>query len=260
MRKSTRVRFANGRGQQLAGILELPPHPRGFALFSHCFTCTKDLKAIVRISRRLADHGLGVLRFDFTGLGESEGDFSATNFATNRQDIAAAAEFLRASHQPPQLLIGHSLGGAAALASAPSLPSVQAIATIAAPSDTVHLAELLARMNPAIDSDGEGLVTIGGLAHRITRQMLEMLRQTDFAERLGAVRVPLIVFHSPTDETLAWEHAERIFHGVRGPRTLVTLDGADHLLVAHPGDVQFVADLIHVWSRRYLTANGAELK
>ncbi len=256
MRKSTRVRFPNGRGQQLAGILELPLHPRGFALFSPCFTCTKDLKAIVRISRRLADHGLAVLRFDFTGLGESAGDFSATNFQTNRQDIRAAAEFLGTSYQPPQLLIGHSLGGAAALATAPSLSSVRAIATIAAPSDTVHLAELLSGMNPAIDSDGEGNVTIGGLSHRITRQMLETLRQTDFGERLSSVRIPLIAFHSPADETLAWNHAERIFQRVRGPRTLVTVDGADHLLVAHPGDVLFVADMIDIWSRRYLTIQG----
>ena len=255
MRKSTRVRFENGRGHRLAGILESPPTPRAFALFAPCFTCSKDLKAIVRISRRLADRGVAVLRFDFTGLGESEGVFSDTNFQTNRQDILAAADFLEATFQPPSLLIGHSLGGAASLATAPAIDSVRAIATIAAPSDTVHLAHLLSHMNPDIDRVGNGAVIIGGLSHRITRQMLETLRQTDLSQLLRQVQTPLIAFHSPVDATLGWEHAERIFQSVQGPRTLVTLDGADHLLVRQPRDVHFVADLIEVWAQRYLATH-----
>jgi putative redox protein len=150
------------------------------------------------------------------------------------------------------LLIGHSLGGAAALVAASSIPSVRAVATVAAPSDTVHLAQLLSSRNSGIEVAGEGLVSIGGIEHRITRQMLETLREFDFASALANVEVPVLVFHSPVDETLAWSHAERIFRTVRGPRALVTVDGADHLLVNQPGDVDFVAQLIAVWSRRYL--------
>ena len=251
MRQSTRLRLDNGRGHPLAAILESPSQPTAYAIFSHCFTCTKDLKAIVRISRRLTKSGIAVLRFDFTGLGESEGDFSATNFADNCADIVAVSEFLGNDFQPPKLLIGHSLGGAAALAVARSIPSVKAIATIAAPSETQHLAAHLSQLNPAIEREGQGTVTIGGTPHTITSQMIDCLREFDLPKRIRQLDRPLLIFHSPVDETLAWEHAQRLFQLAPGPCAFVTLDGSDHLLVRRADDVDFVADMIGLWAARY---------
>lgn len=258
MRQSKRVRFPNGRGQQLAGIVEIPNGPVWvWGVFTHCFTCTKDLKAIVKISRRLAEHGIGILRFDCTGLGESEGDFSETNFDTTCQDVRAAAEYTAAELGPPRLLIGHSFGGAASLTCANDVPGLSAVSTIAAPSDTKHLADHIAKQNPEIDRQGSGDFSVGGQTYLVRRQLLQNLREFDLQQKLNEILLPLLIFHSPIDETLAWDHAQALFHQGRGPKSLIALDGADHLLINQPNDVSFVADLLAIWLGRYVPQAAA---
>jgi putative redox protein len=249
---SQKIKFTNDKGIQLAGILDLPDDvPRAYAIFSHCFTCTKDLKAIVRISRGLAKHGIGVLRFDFTGLGESAGDFSETNFETNLADIQSAAHWLGSHYQPPQLLIGLSLGGAAMMASASRIPSATGLVTLAAPSCTKHLAEFLANEDPTIEHSGGGEVTIGGRSFPVKPQLLESLRNRELAEEIAAIKIHHLIIHSPNDETLGFHHAEEIFSMSGGVKTFLTLEGADHLIVNQPSDVGFIADQIDLWSRRF---------
>lgn len=255
---STRVRFLNSRGHSLCGIIDWPAaQTKHIALFSHCFTCTKDLKAIARISRNLAKHGIGVMRFDFTGLGDSKGNFSESNFETNCDDIRSAVEFLSHEYSAPTLLMGHSLGGAAMIASAPDIDSAQAICTLASPSDTYHLAEFLLKQNPAIETEGQGDVTIGGRTYRMKMQLIESLRRQPMRENLAKLTLPFLVFHSPTDDTLGYQHASAMHQHARGPTSIITLDGSDHLLIDRADDVQFVADMIAVWSSRYLDSiNG----
>jgi putative redox protein len=256
--RSTRVAFDNGRGQRLTGIIDWPaavgdaqPATR-FALVSHCFTCTKDLKALVRISRRLAEHGWSVLRYDFTGLGDSSGDFSQTNFSTTCDDLVAAAEFLGQHHEPPQLLVGHSLGGTASVVAASRIASAKSIATIASPSSTQRLAGFLASQNPAIEAEGQGEVVIGQRTYLLRRQLFDDLRQYDIETIVGRQELPILMFHSPADETLPYEWGLRMFAAARGPKSFVTLDGADHLLVNQPHDAEFVADMIATWAARYV--------
>ena len=255
MRKPTskRVKFDNGRGEVLSGIMEWPAGvPQAFALFSHCFTCGKDLKATVRISRRLAEHGVAVLRYDFTGLGDSDGDFSQTNFTTNCQDIEAAARFLQEKHSAPSLLIGHSLGGTASATTANKIDSVRAVVTIASPGSTLRLAEFLSESNPQIEEDGEGTVNIGGFNYLLRRQLLEDLRSFDIETEIGKLRLPILMFHSTADRTLPYSRGVRMFEAVTSPKSFVTLDGSDHLLVDRPDDANYVADMIQGWSSRYL--------
>lgn len=250
---SKRVNFENESGIKLAGILDLPSDPpRGFALFAHCFTCTKDLKAIVKISRRLATHDIGVFRFDFTGLGNSEGDFSQSNIQTNMSDIAAANQWLAQHHQPPQLLIGHSLGGAAMMAMAGKIESAKSIVTLASPSGTKHLAEFLSVQNPDIRKLGVGEVVIGGRSHTMRTQLLDSLSEFDLKPLIQQISIPHMVLHSPADQTLAFRHAKDIFAWTGGAKSLITLDGSDHLLVNQPDDVNYVADLIATWSRKWV--------
>ncbi len=250
---SQRVKFENPASVQLAGILDLPTGPpRGFALFAHCFTCTKDLKAIVKISRRLSRHGIGVLRFDFTGLGGSQGDFSQSNIQTNLADIKAAVDWLAQEHQSPQLLIGHSLGGAAMMAMAQSIPSAKAIVTLASPSCTKHLAEFLESQNPDIRSKGVGEVTIGGRTHTMRSQLLDSLRDFELKPLIEKISIPHLILHSPVDQTLGFSHAENIFAWTGGAKSLVTLVGSDHLLVNQPDDVNYVGDLISAWSGKWI--------
>lgn len=266
LRRSLRVAFVGSEGRTLSGILDQPiDEPKGLAIFSHCFTCSKDLKAIVRISRRLAEHGWGVLRYDFAGLGSSEGEFASTNFTTNRADLLAAARFLAEHHMAPKLLIGHSFGGAASLSVAGEIPSVLGVVAVAAPSDTQHLADLLVRMDRRIETDGEGVVTIGGIQHRILRQMIDDFRRQDLPRTISQLTKPVLVFHSPDDETLGFDHALRIFSWVmqrsdalpESPgASLIALPGADHLLLKNPADLRMVSDAIHVWLTRLTTPHS----
>jgi len=252
---SQRVFFENESGIRLAGILEMPDNAdevRAFALFAHCFTCSKDLKAIVRVSRGLAKQNIGVLRFDFTGLGDSKGDFSETNIQTNLADIQAGVKWLAGEHQSPKLLIGHSLGGAAMMASVGTIESAKAIVTLAAPSCTKHLAGFLEKQNPAIRSEGVGQVTIGGRTHTMRAQLLDSLAGFDLKPLIEKISIPQMVLHSPADETLDFRHAEEIFAWTGGAKSLITLNGSDHLLVNNPDDVGYVADLMATWSKRWI--------
>ncbi len=269
IRRSQRVTFAGGSGAQLAGIVDLPSDaPQAMAVFSHCFTCSKDIKATVRIARALAGAGFGVLRFDFTGLGDSEGQFADSNFTTNRADLLAAIRFTTANFAAPSLLVGHSFGGAACLAVAEQVASVRGVCTIASPSDTHHLAALLERMNPQIAQTGEGDVNIGGRTFHITQQMLDDFRSFDMAHTLDHFTKPVLIFHAPGDETLRFGHALRLlksltrgtseraesYHDTHSLASLISLPGADHLLTNRPGDVEYVASMIATWWNRLLTS------
>lgn len=260
IRRSERVEFKNRAGVDLAGILDLPvENPVATALFTHCFTCNKDLKAIVRISRALAGRGYAVLRYDLTGLGNSSGDFSQTNFSTNREDLLAATDFLTTHLAAPSFLIGHSFGAAASLSLTEHISSVQGTAAIAGPSDTAHLADLLERMDSEIAVKGIGSVTIGGRDYVVRKQMLDDFRSHDLPAALRQVTKPVLLFHSPVDETLGFEHVLRLFACLTqrtaldpepAPASLICLPGADHLLVKNPADIEFVANTIAAWFDR----------
>ncbi len=262
-RSSERVSFIGGSGFQLAGIVDVPDAaPKATVLFTHCFTCSKDLKAIVRIGRGLAELGYFVLRYDLTGLGGSEGDFSQTNFTSNRADLRSAAEFLAANYAAPSFLMGHSFGGACSLSMAEELPSVRGIVSLASPSDTSHLADLMQRMNPKIASEGRGQVTIGGRTYDIAKQMLENFRAFDLPARLRRLQKPTLLFHSPEDETLRFDHVLRLYSLLTqrsdadetpaAPTSLICLPKADHLLVNNPADIPFVTQLSAAWMDRVI--------
>lgn len=252
--KTERVRFKGASGDLLAARLELPAGtPSAFALFAHCFTCSKDLKAVVNISRAMAACGIGVLRFDFTGIGESAGDFADTNFTSNVEDLVAAAEYLRREYDGPRLLVGHSLGGAAILAAAGRIPAARALATIGAPSDTDHLSATLLRQAPELDEVDEAEVTLGGRGFRIRRQLIEDLNEQTMGDCIAQLGRPLLVLHSPVDEVVGIDHARRIFKAARHPKSFVALDGADHLLLHREGDALWTADILVAWARRYVT-------
>jgi uncharacterized protein len=263
LRTSVRVSFVGGNGFQLAGIIDLPTsEPRAWAIFTHCFTCTKDIKHIVRISRGLAQQGFGVLRYDLTGLGGSQGEFSRTNFGTNQADLLAACSFLAERYAPPDFLIGHSFGGAVSLTVAQQIPSIAGVVSIAAPSDTHHLAGVLDKLDPNISQLGQGRVNIGGYTHQIERQMLENLRSVKLDHWLSELSKPVLLIHSPEDETLDYSHVLRLYRLLveraenlePAATTLATLAGADHLFNKDPADIVFVTKLIAAWFERYLPA------
>lgn len=252
--QSQRLRFAGTSGEELAAVLERPTHsaPIASALLAHCFTCSKDLKALFRISRALAEAGLAVLRFDFTGIGESEGDFADTNFSSNLDDLLAAAEFLGREVAPPSLLVGHSLGGAAVLATAPRLASLKAVATIAAPSDTAHLGRRLVRLTPELEQAGVAEVRLGGRPFRIRRQLLEDLDEPHLDDALVHFSAPLMIFHAPNDEIVSIDHARRLFERARHPKSFVSLDDADHLLTS-ARHAEFLTSILIPWARFYIS-------
>lgn len=253
MPRIDRVTFPGAFGDNLAARLERPDGaPRAHALFAHCFTCSKDLKGARWITEGLVNEGFSVLRFDFTGLGESEGDFADTNFSSNLADLVAAADWMRKNHAAPELLVGHSLGGAAVLAAAPSIPESRAVATIGAPSDTEHLGTMLRRSAPEIDSAGEAEVELAGRPVRIKKQLLEDLAEQPMRDRIAELGRALLIFHSPTDETVDIDHAARIFGAARHPKSFISLDGADHLLIRREADAHFVADVLAAWAHRYV--------
>jgi putative redox protein len=264
-RKSYRVKFVGGDGSsQLAGIIDRPDgvSDAPVVVFSHCFTCNKDLKSTVRIARALAELGIAVLRFDMTGLGGSEGDFSQTHFTSNLADLAAAIRFASEEIGPVTGLMGHSFGGAASLATAgknpnPNLPPIRAVASLAAPSDTTHLADLLSSMNPAIEAEGIGVVTIGGFQWTIRKEMLEDFRSHDLPQMIGRIDCPVMLLHSPVDKTVRFDHALRTMSLIAGSEqsdasvSLVALPKADHLLGANPPDIDFVASTVAAFFHRY---------
>lgn len=258
---SKRISFLSGDSLKLAGVLETPAdEPLASAVFAHCFTCSKDLKATVRVSRQLASLGFLTLRFDFRGVGDSQGQFKDSNFQTNVADLCSAIDWLAETHQPPRLLIGHSLGGAAAMAVAARAGSIEsgplsqlaALVTLASPSDTSHLADFLLSQNPAIEAAGVGDVSIGGKAWPISMQLIESLRHSDLETQLSQIRMPHLILHAPEDATVAYHHAQRLLQRSGGLTSLISLDGSDHLLVKQKQDVTFVADMITTWAKRYI--------
>jgi len=253
-----RVRFPGSLGAQLAARLDTPSGtPRAYALFAHCFTCSKDTLAPSRIGAALTARGIAVLRFDFTGLGGSEGDFANTNFSSNVSDLVAAAAWLREHHEAPKLLIGHSLGGAAVLAAAGEIPEAVAVATIGAPFEPSHVRHLLAPALPAIEAAGEAEVELAGRKFRITRQFLEDISQRNNSDSIANLRKALLVFHSPCDATVSISNAAQIFLAARHPKSFVSLDDADHLLTRRE-DAAFVASVLSAWASRYIGAAAPE--
>jgi len=247
-----RFQFASTEGHKLAAALDLPDRkPLAYALFAHCFTCGKDVLAAKRIAVALATRGIAVLRFDFTGLGSSEGDFANSTFSSNVADLVRAADHLRESRKAPALLIGHSLGGAAILAAAASIPEAKAVVTIAAPSDPAHVTGLFRDRIEDIRKAGKAEVSLAGRPFTIKREFLDDIAEQGLTTRLANLRKALLVMHSPTDDTVGIDNATRIFVAARHPKSFVSLAGADHLL-SERRDSGYVADVIAAWASRYL--------
>lgn len=243
--------FTGESGQTLSGRMDLPDGPAtAYAIFAHCFTCTKASLAAARVARELTRLGLGVLRFDFTGLGQSGGDFADSSFSGSIADVRAAAAAMEAAGRAPSLLVGHSLGGAAVLAAAAELPAVRAVVTIGAPFDVAHVEHLFTNLETLIEQ-GEAEVRIGGRPFRMRSGFIADLRKHDQAERIRNLRRPLLILHSPQDATVSIDNAGAIFQAARHPKSFVSLAGADHLLTRRE-DAEFVAAMIAAWSRRYL--------
>src|SRR5262245_5375584 len=255
---SERFDFPNASGHVLAGRLDLPVgRPAAYALFAHCFTCGKDVRAARRIAERLTAMGIAVLRFDFTGLGMSEGEFANTTFSSNVADLVAAADHLRRMHGAPALLIGHSLGGAAVLAAAGDIPEARAVVTIAAPADPHHVTGLFQEHVDHIRQHGEREVTLAGRPFRIRREFLDDVAEQRLLDRVAKLRKALLVFHAPTDDLVGIDNASMIFVAAKHPKSFVSLAGADHLL-ARPEDGDYVADVLAAWASRYLGAAPAD--
>lgn len=247
-----KLTFTNASGQQLAALLEKPPAtPKAYALFAHCFAGSKTLGIATGISRALAAKGFAVLRFDFTGLGNSEGDFANTNFSSNVSDLLSAAEFLKTHYAPADLLIGHSLGGAAVLAAAAEMPECEAVATIGAPADPKHVSRLFAGHRREIETEGRATVELAGRRFTITKQFLDDIEAQAQRQRIADLRKALLVLHSPVDEVVEIDNAAQIFQAAKHPKSFISLDQADHMLT-DPRDVEFAADTIAVWAGRYV--------
>jgi uncharacterized OsmC-like protein/fermentation-respiration switch protein FrsA (DUF1100 family) len=253
-----RATFPGSSGSELAARLELPSGPvRAFALFAHCFTCTKDVLAARRIAGSLAAAGVAVLRFDFTGLGSSEGDFASTNFSSNVEDLVRAADWLRAHYEAPVILIGHSLGGAAVLAAAPRVPEAKAVATIGAPADAAHVLKQLGGSLDQIMSEGEAEVRLAGRPFRIRRSFVWDAEAQRLEETVRTLGRALLVMHAPRDATIGIDNATRIFLAAKHPKSFVSLDDADHLL-SRPEDASYAAGVIAAWAAKYIPAAPAE--
>jgi putative redox protein len=249
---SEKLSFTGAGGQELAARFDKPQgRTHAVALFAHCFTCTKDIFAASRIAAGLASRGIAVLRFDFTGLGHSEGEFANTNFSSNVGDLVAAADHLRSHSEAPKIVIGHSLGGAAVLAAAGRIPEAVAVATIGAPADPGHVRHLFQAARPEIEAKGEAEVLLAGRPFTIKKQFLEDIEATRLEEAIAGLRKALLVFHAPRDTTVGIENAGRIFAAAKHPKSFVSLDDADHLLTRHE-DATYVAEVLAAWAGRYL--------
>ena len=250
--RSEKISFTGHAGDALAARLDRPEGPvRAAALFAHCFTCSKDIAAARRIAGRLAARGIAVLRFDFTGLGHSGGEFANTGFSSNVADLRAAADWLAGQGMAPQLLIGHSLGGAAVIAAAPEIDGVRTVVTIGAPAEPAHVLKALGKGLETIADRGEAEVELAGRRFRIGKGFVEDVAAARLEDALGRLRAALLVLHAPRDAIVGIENAAALFRAARHPKSFVTLDDADHL-VSDPADADHAADVIAAWSARYL--------
>lgn len=250
---SNKVTFTGALGEQLSARVDLPEEKdiKAYALFAHCFTCSKDLRAVGNITRQLAEVGIATFRFDFTGLGESAGDFSDTNFSSNVDDLVAAAEFMSTDFEGPSILIGHSLGGAAVLQAAHRMGSVRAIATIGAPAEPKHVKKNFEMKLEEIEEKGEAQVTLAGRPFTIKKQFVDDLEEATMKKYIRELDLALIVFHSPVDNTVGIENATKIFVAAKHPKSFISLDEADHLLHAQE-DSEFVGKVLGTWSQKYI--------
>jgi len=266
--KSTRLKIENKKGLALQAQLELPANqkPNRYAIFAHCFTCTSSLSAVKNISRALTNYGFGVLRFDFTGLGRSEGEFADSHFSANVEDLIAVSDFMATNYQAPSLLVGHSLGGAAVLSAAAQLKNVKAVATIGAPSTVGHVTHLFSHGIDQVKEKGEVEVNIGGRPFKIDKDFVEDFDKTDLPSVVKNLRKPLLIMHSPTDNVVGIKNAEALYHQAQHPKSFVTLDHADHLL-SKSSDSNYAGNMVGTWVQRYfepqendmLETNGEQL-
>lgn len=253
--KTKRLEFTGHDGSLLSARLDLPSgKPSAFALFAHCFTCSKDIPAARRIAQRLASLGIAVMRFDFTGLGHSEGEFSNTNFSSNVEDLIKASDFLRENYEAPQLLIGHSLGGAAILSVAGKISEAKAVISIGAPADPKHVAHNFDDEIKLINQTGQSEVNLAGRRFTIKKQFLEDISSVSLKESVSSLKKALLVLHAPLDETVELQNAAEIFQMAKHPKSFVTLDDADHLLT-NEKDAEYAADIIAAWVQRYINTS-----
>jgi uncharacterized OsmC-like protein/esterase/lipase len=250
--------FKNSQGESLSGLLETPDsETKAYALFAHCFTCSKDIAAASRITRALANKGIAVLRFDFTGLGNSDGDFANTNFSSNISDLIQAANHLKENYAAPVMIIGHSLGGAAVLAAAHEMPSLKAVVTIGAPSTGHHVEHLFSHAKKEIVENDEALVDLAGRKFTIKKQFVEDINKYNDVEHISQLNKALLVLHSPIDETVSIDEAAKIYSAAKHPKSFISLDKADHLL-SRREDSEYVASVISSWAARYLDITDAK--
>ncbi|WP_415885528.1 alpha/beta fold hydrolase [Neptuniibacter sp. QD37_6] len=250
--KTERLEFKGHDGSVLAARLDLPVgKPAAYALFAHCFTCSKDILAARRIAQRLASLGIAVLRFDFTGLGHSGGEFANTGFSSNVADLALAADYLRENYQAPQLLIGHSLGGAAVLAAADRIGEAKAVVTIGAPAEPGHVIHNFGDHVNTICNQGSAEVELGGRAFTIRREFIEDISDVSLETKVKHLKKTLLVLHAPLDETVSLDNAARLFQMAKHPKSFITLDNADHLLT-RVEDAEYTAEVISTWVQRYI--------
>lgn len=258
--KSERLTFKGAMGEELAARLDLPAGtPKSYALFAHCFTCSKDIFAASRIANGLTEKGIAVLRFDFTGLGASEGEFANTNFTSNVGDLVAAANHMREHLAAPEILIGHSLGGAAVLVAASQVPECLAVTTIGAPADPAHVAHNFQSSIEEIEKNGEAEVLLVGRPFRIQKQFIDDINAQNMTAAVSGLKKALLVFHAPMDQTVGVENAAQIFQTAKHPKSFVSLDDGDHLLTKK-ADAAYVADVIAAWAGRYIDQDALQAK
>jgi uncharacterized OsmC-like protein/pimeloyl-ACP methyl ester carboxylesterase len=256
--QNKKVSFDNEDGHTLSGLLALPDSaPRAYALFAHCFTCSKNLKAATNIAQALTDSGIAVLRFDFTGLGQSEGDFADTNFSSNVSDLLAAVRFLEENHRAPAILLGHSLGGTAMLQAAADVPSAVAVATLGSPSDPGHVRHLLSGAEETLRDRGIAEVNLGGRPFTIKRQFLDDLEQHELPFAVKSLRKALLIMHAPLDDIVEIDNASALFSNALHPKSFISLDKADHLL-SREADSLYAGRVLATWASRYLEPEASE--
>lgn len=251
--ESRKIKFAGSQNEKLSARIDEPDNgiSKGAVLFAHCFTCSKNLRAVGHISRALTNHGMGIFRFDFTGLGESEGDFADTNFSSNIEDLKAAANYMEEEWATPRMLIGHSLGGAAVLQAAYRIPSVEALATIGAPCNPEHVTHHIMDKMDEIEKKGEARVKLAGRIFTIKKQFLDDLKEQKMDKIIGTLEKPLLLFHSPVDQTVGIDNAAHIYKLAKHPKSFISLDDADHLLT-NEEDAKYVGSVAAAWVDRYL--------
>jgi putative redox protein len=250
--QSKNVSFPNADGHTLSGMLDMPDgEPRAFALFAHCFTCSKNLKAATNIARAMTDAGVAVLRFDFTGLGQSEGAFEDTSFSSNLTDLLSAVAWLEEHHRAPEILFGHSLGGTAVLQAATQVPSAVAVATIGSPADPDHVTHMLSGAEDALRENGVAEVQLGGRPFRIKQQFVDDLAQHDLSTSIASLRKALLIMHAPLDDIVEIDNASALFVAAKHPKSFVSLDKADHLLSRNE-DSRYAGAVLAAWATRYL--------